>query len=117
MRYLLLVYEDERRWEQLPANVREALAQACEDSEAALRASGYLLGAELPHGAAAAVTVSVRGAGISVTPGPATETPQQLRALVTISARDLNEAIQVAASLPQARIGPIEVRPLRERGP
>jgi hypothetical protein len=113
MRYLLLVYEDERHRDALPAGEREALAQACLDNDAAMRASGYLLAAEALHGGGSAATVSLQGGEVALTEGVDARPQGQLRAVVTICARDLNEAIQLAATMPQARLGPIEVWPSR----
>jgi hypothetical protein len=112
MRYLLLVYEDERRAGGLPPGERRALAQACYDSDEALRQSGYLLAAESLEECGGAVIVWWQGATLSVTDGPPGPAGARLRSVVTLQARDLNEAIQIAATMPQARLGPIEVRPL-----
>jgi hypothetical protein len=51
---------------------------------------------------------------MSVTDGPFTETKEQLAGFYLIDARDLNEAIQLAAKIPPARVSSIEVRPVRE---
>jgi hypothetical protein len=113
MRYLLLVYEDERQWDVLPASERDALVEACRDNDAALRTSGYLLAAESLHHSDGAATVQLHAGAPSVMEGILAQPQAQLRAVVTIRARDLNEAIQVAAMMPQTRLGPIEVRPIR----
>lgn len=113
MRYLLLVYKDDQGLSTLPAGEGAALARACRENDAALRASGYLLAAVALDDDAAA-TVRAAAEGCSIEPGPAAAAPPRLRAILTLHARDLNEAIQVAAAMPQARLGPIEVRPLRE---
>jgi hypothetical protein len=113
MRYLLLVYEDERHRDALPAGERGEVEQACRDNDAAMRASGYLLAAETLHGDDCAATVWLNAGEVSVAEGAAARPQTQLRAVVTIRARDLNEAIQLAATMPQARLGPIEVWPSR----
>ena len=59
----------------------------------------------------------VRNGKMSVTDGPFTETKEQLAGFYLIDARDLNEAIQLAAKIPPAREGSIEVRPVRELQP
>ena len=61
-----------------------------------------------------ATTVRVRNGKLSTTDGPFAETKEQLGGFILIEARDLNEAIQVAAKIPLARQGSIEVRPIRE---
>lgn len=115
MKYVLLAYADKRIWEALPPGERAALAAACRDNDDALRQSGRLLAAEdLQSGGAA--TVRVDHEGISVADGPFPTAREQLVGIFFISARDLNDAIQVAARMPQARGGPIEVRPVCEPG-
>lgn len=111
MRYLLLAYRDERRWGALPDGERAALARACAESDGALAASGRLVVAAAPEPAGAATVRAERG-GAAVVAGPVEAAREGLSALFIISARDLNEAIQVAAALPHARAGPIEVWPL-----
>jgi hypothetical protein len=60
-----------------------------------------------------AATVRVRKGKVSVTDGPFAETKEQLAGFYMIEARDLNEAIQLASKIPPARVGSIEVRPIR----
>ncbi len=60
-----------------------------------------------------ATTVRVRNGKVSVTDGPFAETKEQLAGFYLIEAKDLNEAIQLAARIPPARVGSIEVRPIR----
>src|SRR4029453_8394013 len=91
---------------------RDALASACLANDEALRQSGHLLAVEGLQGSGAAITVRVQNGKVRVADGPFVETKEQLIGIFTINARDLNEAIQVAAMMPQARGGPIEVRPI-----
>jgi hypothetical protein len=76
-----------------------------------------LLAAEPLHPVETAATVRVRNGKISVHDGPFAETKEHLAGFYLIEARDLNEAIQVAAKIPPAREGSIEVRPVRELQP
>ena len=79
-----------------------------------IRTSGHYLGCNrlLPPDAAA--TVRVRNGKISTTDGPWVETKEQLGGYFLIEARDFNEAVRVAARIPGARIGCVEVRPVAE---
>jgi hypothetical protein len=113
MRYLVLVYEDVGAWAGRPAGEREALEAACQDSDAALRQSGHLIGAELLAQEGGATMVRVSATTMSVVEGPAGRGPGRLRAVLTLQARDLNAAIQVVATMPQARLGPVELYALR----
>lgn len=110
MKYLCLVYLEKDKWNAVPD--RECLA--CGNG---LRDSGRLLAAEPLHPVETATTVRVRNGQVSITDGPFAETKEQLAGFYLIDARDLNEAIQVAAKIPPAREGSVEVRPVRELNP
>lgn len=106
MKYLCLVYLDERRLEELPD-------EDCVAYDKAIRASGQCLASEALESVQTATTVRVRDGRIAVTDGPFAETKEQLAGFYMIEARNLDEAIQVAAKIPPARVGSIEVRPIR----
>jgi hypothetical protein len=110
MKYLCLVYLEADKLHAVPD--RECMA--CGDG---LRTSGVLVAAEALEPVTTATTVRVRNGKLSVTDGPFTETKEQLAGFYLIDARDLNDAIQVAAKIPPARIGSVEVRPVRELDP
>jgi hypothetical protein len=110
MKYLCLVYLEPDKLHAVPD--RECMA--CGDG---LRKSGVLVAAEALQPVDTATTVRVRDGKLSVTDGPFTETKEQLAGFYLIDARDLNDAIQVAAKIPPAREGSIEVRPVRELQP
>jgi hypothetical protein len=109
MKYLCLVYMDERRLEEIDDNE----CMACGD---ALRASGQMIGGEALQSVQTATTVRVRNGRVSVTDGPFAETKEQLAGFYMVEAKDLNEAIQIATRIPPARVGSIEVRPVRQLG-
>ena len=105
MKYLCLVYLDEKALDTVADS-------ECKARGDALRRSGHHIAAEALQSVHTATTVRVRNGKLSVTDGPFTETKEQLAGFYLIDARDLNEAIQVAAQMPQAHGGTIEVRPL-----
>ncbi len=107
MKYLCLVYLDEKKLSAVP----DRECQACGDS---LREKGQLVAAEALQGIHTATTVRVRNGKVSVTDGPFAETKEQLAGFYLIDASDLNEAIQVASKIPPARVGSVEVRPVRQ---
>jgi hypothetical protein len=109
MKYLCLVYLDEKRLEEVDDNE----CMACGD---ALRRSGHMIGGEALQSVQTATTVRVRNGKVSVTDGPFAETKEQLAGFYMVEASDLNEAILVATKIPPARVGSIEVRPIRELG-
>jgi hypothetical protein len=110
MKYLCLVYLEEEKLRAVPD--RECMA--CGDG---FRKSGLLVAAEALEPVATAATVRVRNGRMSVVDGPFAETKEQLAGFYLIDARDLNEAIQIAAKIPPAREGSIEVRPVRTLDP
>ena len=106
MKYLCLVYLDEKRLEELPD-------EDCVDFDTSIRKSGHCLASEALQSVQTATTVRMRNGKLSVTDGPFAETKEQLAGFYMIDARDLNEAIQIASKIPPARVGSVEVRPIR----
>jgi len=106
MKYLCLVYLDEKRLDELPD-------ADCVAYDAAIRANGQCLASEALQSVHTATTVRVRDGRLSVTDGPFAETKEQLTGFYLIDAKDLDEAIHIAANIPPARVGSIEVRPIR----
>jgi len=107
MKYVCLVYSEEKQLETISDN-------ECFANGEALRKSGRYLAAEALQPVQAAVTVRVRNGKISITDGPFAETKEHLAGFYLIDATDLDEAIQIASKIPPARVGSIEVRPVRE---
>jgi hypothetical protein len=106
MRYLCLVYLDEKRLDELPD-------EDCVAYDASIRASGKCIASEALESVQTATTVRMRNGKLAVTDGPFAETKEQLAGFYMIDARDLDEAIQLASNIPPARVGSIEVRPIR----
>jgi hypothetical protein len=116
MRYLCLIYSEERIWPTLPkAETDKIMAEYSAFTES-IKNSGQYLGGDRLQATQAATTVRVRNGQLSTTDGPFAETKEQLGGFYMIEARDLNDAIQVAARIPGARHGSIEVRPIAEMG-
>ena len=106
MKYLCLVYLDEKRLDELPD-------EDCVEFDTTIRKSKHCFASEALQSVQTATTVRVRNGKVSVTDGPFAETKEQLAGFYMIEARDLNEAIQIASKIPPARVGCIEVRPIR----
>jgi len=106
MKYLCLVYLDEKRLDELPD-------EDCVAFDTAVRKSGHCLASEALESVHTATTVRVRRGRVAVTDGPFAETKEQLAGFYMIEARDLNEALHLAAKIPPARVGCVEVRPIR----
>ena len=110
MKYLCLVYLAADKMRAVP----DSECLACGDG---FRERGVLLAAEPLYPVETAATVRVRNGKVTVTDGPFAETKEQLAGFYLVDARDLNEAIQMAAKIPPAREGSVEVRPVRELEP
>jgi hypothetical protein len=106
MKYLCLVYGVEEQIQAMPVD-------ECLEYDAQLRDGGRCLASEALQPVCTASTVRVRNGKISLTDGPFAETKEQLAGFYLIEARDMNEAVQVAAKIPPAQVGCIEVRPIR----
>lgn len=111
MKYMLLIYADEQSW-------TEAERKHCygESTELAheLKANGQYLAASPLQPVATATSVQVRDGRRLVTDGPFAETREQLGGYFLVEARDLDDAINIAAAIPGARKGTVEIRPVVE---
>jgi len=107
MKYLCLVYGEERAIQTMDDHECLAFDQG-------LRDSGRCIASEALEPIATATTVRLRNGRMSVSDGPFAETKEQLAGFYLVEARDLNEAIQIASKIPPARVGSIEVRPIRD---
>jgi hypothetical protein len=110
MKYLLLVYGEERLMRTVPD-------AECLECGKELDRQGSRIAAEALHPVHTATTVRVRDGAIAVTDGPFAETHEQLAGFYLVDAEDLDAAIRMAGMLPPARIGSIEIRPVRELQP
>jgi hypothetical protein len=112
MKYLCLIYEDEKNWEKMPKEQADSVMGEYFAFTDGIRQSGHYVAGDALHPTATATTVRVRNGKISTTDGPFAETKEQLGGYYLIEARDLNDAIQVASKIPSARYGSIEIRPV-----
>jgi hypothetical protein len=113
MRYLCLVHGDPAAWEKMSKMESRAFDDEHIAYDDTLKAGGHLVANDALEPAENATIVRVRDGRISTTDGPFAETKEQLGGFILIEARDLNEAIRLAAGIPSARLGSIEVRAVR----
>jgi hypothetical protein len=114
MRYLCLIYLDEKQLAEMPeAQMNTLNARHLEFNEELL-SGGQFIEAEALETAATATCVRMRQGRTSVTDGPYAETKEQVAGFYLIEARDLNEAIQLATRIPSASLGTVELRPCRD---
>jgi hypothetical protein len=112
MKYLCLIYDEEKKLGAMSQAESDAFMGEYFAFTEGIRKSGHMLQGEALKPVETATTVRVRNGKISTTDGPFAETKEQLGGFYLIEAKDLNEAIQVAAKIPSARIGSVEVRPI-----
>ena len=112
MKYLCLIYENEKEWEKMPKEQADAAMGEYFAFTDSIRKSGQYVAGDALHPTHTATTVRVRNGKTLTTDGPFAETKEQLGGYYLIEAQDLNEAIQVASRIPSARWGSIEVRPV-----
>jgi hypothetical protein len=114
MRYLCLVYYDEKKLEGLSRDEYNRLVEEALSYREILRKSGHYIASDALDSVQTAVTLRTRNGQLSTMDGPFAETKEQLGGFLLIEARDLNDAIRVASKLPPSRLGCVEVRPVRE---
>jgi hypothetical protein len=112
MKYLCLIYENEKGWEQMPKEQADAVMGEYFAFTDGIRRSGQYVAGDALHPTHTATTVRVRDGKTLTTDGPFAETKEQLGGYYLIDAKDLDEAIQVASKIPSARWGSIEIRPV-----
>ncbi len=113
MKYLCMVFYDEKNLNALSAADLQALDDESLAYDETLRRRGHLIAAQALESVQAATTVRLRNGKVSVTDGPFAETNEQIGGFILIEAQDLNEAIQLAAKMPPIRLGGVEVRPIK----
>lgn len=112
MRYLLLIYGEEGRWAKISDKERDAITQEHMEFTKDIATSGNYLGGNQLHSTAKATSVRVRDGKRMTIDGPFAETKEALGGYYLVEADDLDEAIALAARIPSARWGTIEVRPI-----
>ena len=112
MQYLLLIYENEKNWaKQSQADQANVLKEYMSFTEAIVKSGNFKAGDALQP-IASATTVRVKDGKAVTTDGPFAETREQLGGYYLVDAKNLDEAIAIAARIPAARTGSIEVRPI-----
>jgi hypothetical protein len=106
MKYLCLVYGPE-------ADIRKMDDHECLAYDRSIRSSGHCVASEALEPVATAKTVRVRNGKTAIVDGPFAETKEQLAGFYMVEAASLDEAVALAARIPPARVGSIEVRPIR----
>ena len=114
MRYLCLLYGDPAVHRQLTQPEAHAIKNESLDYDQQLMRQGHFLAANALQPPSTARTVKVRGGKVLKTDGPFAETKEQLGGFILIEARDMDQALEIAAGIPMARLWSVEVRPILE---
>lgn len=112
MQYLLLIYEAESQQEARSEEESGAVFQAYKEFHEWLGPTGKMVGGDALHPTSTATTVRVRAGEAVLTDGPFAETKEQLGGYYLIEAENLDEATAIAAKIPTAKTGCVEVRPV-----
>jgi hypothetical protein len=115
MQYLLLIYDQEKQWMGMSEADQNAMMNEYMEFTKSLAQSGHYRASNQLHPVAKATTVRLRDKKRLVTDGPFAETKEQLGGFYLIEAADLDEAVGIAARVPSARMGSVEVRPIVAR--
>jgi len=113
MQYLLLIYRNEAELSKQPEEQRAKLMDEFRTFTQSIIQSGHFKAGDALQATSAATTVRVRGGKTLTTDGPFAETREQLGGYYLIDAKNLDEAVGIAARVPLAKDGSIEVRPIR----
>ena len=111
MKYMLLIYSDEQAWTE---GERERCYAESTQLAHEMKANGQYISANPLHSVSTATSVRVRDGKRLVTDGPFAETREHLGGYFLVEAKNLDEAIEIAARIPGARKGTVEVRPVLE---
>jgi hypothetical protein len=114
VKFICLCYEEEKIVNAMAGGDWAAVVKETYEYNDELRKKGHFVDAQSLHPVNDASTVRVRDGKVSITDGPFAETKEQLGGFFLIDAKDLDEALRIASRLSGARLGCIEVRPVRE---
>lgn len=112
MQYLLLIYQSEAQWDAISDADRQKIYKEYGELRDDLQSKGKYIGGHQLQPVATATTARVRDGRKLITDGPFAETREQLGGYFLVEARDLDDALAIAARIPSARSGSIEVRPV-----
>ncbi len=112
MQYMLLIYGAESNWQDMAESARSETFNEYAKFTQEIKASGHFISGDALQPVHMATTVRVRDGKTARTDGPFAETREQLGGYYLINAKDLDEATKIAARIPGAKVGSIEVRPV-----
>ena len=114
MKYLCLIYDEESKMAAMSKSDSDAFMGEYFSFTQDITKAGQMLAGEALQPVHTATTVRIRNGKVSSTDGPFAETKEQLGGFYMVEATDLNAALQIAARIPSARTGSVEVRPVMQ---
>ena len=114
MKFMLVIYHDENVLNAMPESERQALVDSAIEYAEEIRRSGHYIASDALQRTQTARTIRIGAGKVSTNVGTFAETKEQLGGFFLIEAKDMDEACAVAARFPPARVGVIEIRPVRE---
>jgi len=114
MKFMFTIHHDPKVMDAMPEKEMQALVDSAIEYAEEIRQSGHYIVSNALQRPDTARTIRVNGGKVSTTAGPFAETKDQLGGFFLIEAKDMDEACAIAAKFPPARVGVIEVRPVRE---
>ena len=114
MKYMLLIATDPAAYKTLTDDENGAMMQEYFAFSDRIRASGEMVAGDPLHGIATATTVRVRDGQTTLTDGPFAETKEHFGGYYIVDVASLDRAVELAAEIPDAKLGSVEVRPIRE---
>jgi hypothetical protein len=112
MQYMLLIYDDEKVWQDMPEEKRDAMVGEYFAYTEALKEAGKYVAGDALQGIDTAKSVRVRDGDVTTTDGPFAETKEQFGGYYLVDVESEEEALEWAAKIPSAKVGTIEVRPV-----
>jgi hypothetical protein len=112
LQYMCLIYDDEKIWQGMSEDDRNAAFGEYGAFTQSIQESGNMVAGDALQPTSTATTVRVRDGETLMTDGPFAETKEQLGGYYLINAKDADEALAIAARIPSAKYGSIEVRPV-----
>jgi hypothetical protein len=114
MQYLLMIYDNEKIWADMPKAESDKLSGEFIQFTKDIKESGHFRAGDALQPVHTATTVRVRDGKTTTTDGPFAETREQLGGYYLIEAKNLDEAVKLAARIPSAKFGSIEIRPIMQ---
>ena len=114
MKFVCLGYFNEKEWEAMSEDARNAFMDNCFAYDEVLKKGGHVLGGEGLQGAQNTATLRFQNGKVIVTDGPFAETKEQLGGFILLEAEDMKQAIELMSKHPGLAAGPFEIRPIED---